>query len=74
MGSKMTSLLEEALCGVDLPWGEGIETWVPLVLQLRQAQEDEYAVIQVVKENVLGGSTYQTKRNKSLLGRLEMRC
>jgi hypothetical protein len=44
---KMTSSLE-ALCGVDLPRGEGIQTRVPLVLQLRQAQEDKYAVIQGV--------------------------
>ena len=59
----MTSLLE-ALCGVDLPRGDGIQTRVPLVLQLRQAQEDEdeYAVIQVVKENVLGGNTKHEER------------
>jgi Na+-transporting NADH:ubiquinone oxidoreductase subunit NqrA len=58
---KMTSSLE-ALCGVDLPPGEGIQTRVPLVLQLRQAQEDEYAVIHVVKGNVLRGTTKQKER------------
>jgi hypothetical protein len=58
---KMISLLQ-ALCGVDLPRGEGIQTRVPLVLQLRQAQEDEYAVIQVVKGNVLRGTTKQKER------------
>lgn len=42
-----TSLLE-ALSGVDLPRGEGIQTRVPLVLQLRSASfGDEHAVIRI---------------------------
>jgi GTPase SAR1 family protein len=60
-----TSLLE-ALCGVDLPRGEGIVTRVPLILQLRQCQEeDEYACISVQVPNVLGGTTLH-KENISL--------
>jgi GTPase SAR1 family protein len=44
-----TSLLE-ALCGVNLPRGEGIQTRVPLILQIRQAApgEDDHAIISVV--------------------------
>jgi len=56
-----TSLLE-ALSGVDLPRGEGIQTRVPLVLQLRQAQDEEYAVIQVMVPNVLGSTTKHEER------------
>eukprot|EP00978_Attheya_sp_CCMP212_P004325 scaffold9455_cov54-Attheya_sp.AAC.1 len=42
-----TSLLE-ALSGVDLPRGEGIQTRVPLVLQLRQAKTSyEFALIKI---------------------------
>lgn len=58
----------EALCGVDLPRGEGIVTRVPLILQLRQCQEeedDEYACISVQVTNVLGGTTLH-KENISL--------
>jgi hypothetical protein len=40
-----TSLLE-ALCGINLPRGEGIQTRVPLILQLRRGNE-EYAVISI---------------------------
>uniref|UniRef100_A0A7S4JM12 Dynamin GTPase n=1 Tax=Odontella aurita TaxID=265563 RepID=A0A7S4JM12_9STRA len=44
-----TSLLE-ALSGVDLPRGEGIQTRVPLVLKLRDSDglfKDEYALIKI---------------------------
>jgi interferon-induced GTP-binding protein Mx1 len=42
-----TSLLE-ALSGIDLPRGEGIQTRVPLILQLRAAASgDEYATIRL---------------------------
>jgi GTPase SAR1 family protein len=41
-----TSLLE-ALSGVDLPRGEGIQTRVPLVLQLRSATFEEHAIIRI---------------------------
>uniref|UniRef100_A0A7S2N5B3 Dynamin GTPase n=2 Tax=Helicotheca tamesis TaxID=374047 RepID=A0A7S2N5B3_9STRA len=46
-----TSLLE-AISGVDLPRGEGIQTRVPLVLQLRETiTSEEYALIKIASSN-----------------------
>ena len=60
-----TSLLE-ALCGINLPRGEGIQTRVPLILQLRQGNE-EYAVISILETATKSGPT----RERILLHQIE---
>ena len=48
-------MLLEALSGFDLPRGEGIQTCIPLVLQLREAvegKEDENRFIRIESSDV----------------------
>jgi GTPase SAR1 family protein len=60
-----TSLLE-ALCGINLPRGEGIQTRVPLILQLRQGNK-EHAVISIEETATKSGA----KKERILLHQIE---
>ena len=53
--SHRNTLLLEALSGFDLPRGEGIQTRITLVLQLREAaegEEDEHGFIRIESSDV----------------------